>query len=257
MSRPRHVRKASEITPAGVVGWWIVVEPSPLERSEARGLGALVGLLLSLAGVMNIAAVLIFALDEGEDVVERGLLMAALAGATGATAGGLSWWSRRPRTAPVVAAVFGRWRRRRLGPAWTDWLAPAIPVALGGGLIGLREAPMDADAWLGTALVVGFLELVVVPAFVVARRELVGIDLVPEGVRLSRRSGREALLRRGEVARVRLASRTVRGFSFGILEIHPASGRPLVLREPMDAPLGEIARAVAAHLGVPLDSDLT
>ncbi|MCC7537619.1 MAG: hypothetical protein IT379_15455 [Deltaproteobacteria bacterium] len=231
--------------------------PSPLERSSASGLKLLAGLLALLALVLGGAAVLVLTIDESPNPVGRGMLLAGLATGVALLAGALLWWSRRSGRASSAVAPTGRvppegWRRLRLGPAWTDWLALLFAPLVGAAIVALRTAPMDGDAWSAVLLVVGVLELIVLPAWILGRRELVTLRLVPGGVVAERRDGARVALGRGDLREVRLVTRHVRGFALWTLELHRATGATLVFREPMSAPLDEIARLTASHLGLPL-----
>lgn len=146
------------------------------------------------------------------------------------------------------------WRRPRLGPPWTDWLGFLVPVVLIGVPLFFAAEQQTLETALAIGGIVGVIELILLPRIIAARREPVAITLVPDGVLVTRRSGRTHLIRQGSLARVRLEVQTVRGFSFGRMALEIEGSRPLVFREPMDAPLSGIAQRVAAHAACDLVS---
>jgi hypothetical protein len=97
------------------------------------------------------------------------------------------------------------------------------------------------------------LELVILPAIVVARREWVALELHPQGVVVTRRSGTSRLIPFGQLRLVRLGIGTTRQFQYGTLELDVGEKAPLVLREPMSHPLPAIASLLVWHMRVPLD----
>jgi hypothetical protein len=230
--------------------------PSPLHRSEScawRGIGALLSLL---ALVTAVAAVLIFTIDEAPNPAQRGAAMLGITALVGALSGACFLQAGRPSSAPharppdlAAPPPSGGWHRRRLGPAWTDWLVAAFPVALVAAPILLaRSAPLGKSDLAALGLIVGLLELVIVPVLMLGRREYVELRLDPEGLRVKRRSGAGELIRPGELSAVLLETQTSRGISFGTLVLRRTTGDSIAFREPMSAPLPEIAHACTAHM---------
>ena len=237
---------------------------SPLAESEASGLDLIVFLLFLLSVVLGLGAVLIWTRDEQAGAFERGFWMVGLGVFALSIAQVLRWRVRRMRaraateaSAPAAGHVRAdpgqpaatAWRRLRLGPAWTDWLALLMPLILIGLPLFLLAKRKDLETFAGIGLIVLIVELLVLAHFFAARREPVALALVPGAVLVTYRSGRTRLVRREELARVVLDAQAVRGFAFGrlLLEIHGA--KPIVLREPMERPLPEIGQQVADHLG--------
>jgi hypothetical protein len=237
-------------------------DPSPLHRSETGAFQLIGGLVALLALVTAAGAVLIFTIDDAQNSAGRGLGMLGISSVCGALSALLFWLAKRPASTPSARAVdltrpppAEGWSRGRLGSAWHDWLAPLLPLVLIAlPILLLREAPLDLEALVGLGLVVGFFELIVISVTLVSRREHVRVQLAPEGLLITRRSGSAELVARGQLREVRLETRTVRGFSFGTLELHRTSGPPITFREPMSAPLAEIAHACAAHMQAPLSA---
>lgn len=227
---------------------------SPLQASLKQGFNVLSGLLYLLALIMGVATILIWTIDEQENATERGFLMLGLCLAMVGAGYGLQRLVARPVPPPPPmdtsdSAVF---RRTRLGPAWTDWIAPAVPVVLIGLPLWFASAHPPGETALIVGGVVLLLELLIAPALVAARRERVSLQLHPDGVLVRTRSGRERLVRRGELRSVALGVRHARNFVYGVLELHVGEKKPLLFREPMDQPLPQIAARVAAHMGAPL-----
>jgi hypothetical protein len=231
---------------------------SPLARSETRAVSLLEGLLWLLASILGAASALIFTIDEAPHPVERGLGMVGLAATVAVIALGLRWLRRRPpavlaHPVPLGGVPPNGWHRMRLGPAWVDWLAPLIPVGLVGSICVVREGPLDLDAVGAICFLLGVLEALVLPAVLLARRELVALQLTPEGLELRRRGGGRVIVRGGELAAVQLRVQSMRGTQFGELVLRRREGAPLSLREPMSAPLDEVARFTARHMRAPLE----
>ena len=226
---------------------------SPLQGSMRQGLNVLSALLYLLAFILGVATVLTWTIDEGADHYARGWLLAGLCFTMLMLALGLQWFANRPAVPlrPMDTAPTHHFHRTRLGPAWTDWLGPLIPLLLTAPLALLSQRPMHETILLVLGLA-GFLNLFILPAVFVARREWVSITLHPEGLELRTRGGRVRYVRRGEWCAVRFGVGHVRNFQFGTLEIDLGDRRPITLREPMNRPLPQIAAAVAGHLGIPL-----
>lgn len=228
---------------------------SPLRESEHRGFGFLGVMLLSLTLILSVAAVLIWTIDEQPGQAGRGLLLLGLALFALTLALLVRRLARRGGTVAVAeeerAATLDdtatSWRRLRLGPPWTDWLAFLVPVVLIGLPLFFAAGQQTLETALAIGGIVGVIELIVLPGIISARREPVAIALVPEGVLVTRRSGRTHLIRQGSLACVRLEVQTVRGSSFGRMALEIEGSKPLVFREPMNAPLPGIAQRVAAH----------
>ncbi len=228
--------------------------PSPLERSQAGAFGLIGALMALLTLVTVVAAVLIFTIDEGPNNVGRGFLMLGISLFTALISATTFWMARRPARVPRPPEhADAGWSRGRLGPAWTDWLSLVVPpLLIGVPVVLVRDEPLDAAAFAAVLLGVGFLELIVVVALVIARREHVRVQLDPGGLRVTRRGGAQEVLRPGELCEVRLDRISIRGMTVGVLELHRTSGPSIRFREPMSAPLPDIARSCATHMNVPL-----
>jgi len=225
---------------------------SPLQGSERQGFNVLSALLYLLAFVLGVGTVLIWTFDEGPNHYERGWLMCGLCLTVLVLGLGLQWFAGRPAPPPrpVDTAPTHHFHRTRLGPAWTDWLGPVIPLFLAAPLAWTSTRPLH-ETVLAILMLVGFLNLFIVPAVYFARREWVSLTLRPDGLELRTRGGRVRYVPRGALRLVRLGLGHARNVQFGTLDIDLGERHPLTLREPMNRPLPQIAAAVAAHMGAP------
>ena len=237
-------------------------ERSPLEQSLARS-GSLLGWLLALLTVVLVfAAVLVFTIDESPNPVPRGFLLLGLAAFTGGIGVFARWILRRPppvaRAAPGVplgVSASAEWTRRRLGPAWMDWGALALPLVLVAlPLVLLRKVPFDQEAVLGVALIVGLIELPILLVMIPGRREPTKLTLLADGLQVTRRSGKQTIIGMGELEELRLdvLRMDLRGgaMEVGTLILKPTNGKEIRFREPMSEPLPPIANACAQHMRV-------
>ena len=235
---------------------------SPLTTSLGQSSRLLVGLLCALAGILGVGTVLIWTRDEQAGARERGFLMLGLCAFVLVIAGVLHWRAkrraRRAAEADDSAEAAGpppsKWQRTGLGPAWLDWFALLLPAVLFGLPLVLLAANKDAETFLGAAVVVGFFDLVMLPAILARRREPVALELVPEGLVVRTRNGKARTIERGELRSVTLDIERLRSFSVGHLRLAVSGDMTISLREPMNRPLAQIADAVAAHMGVGTDS---
>ncbi|MBM4360740.1 MAG: hypothetical protein FJ096_21750 [Deltaproteobacteria bacterium] len=150
---------------------------SPLERSMREGTNVLSVLLYLLAGVLAVAMILVWTLDEASNSFDRGWMLCGLSLTMAALGSGLQRAMNRPAPpapSPIEPASTYRFRRLRRGPAWTDWLVPLVPVliVLPLFLLALDKRP-PLEALGGALFLLAVLELLVLPALVVARREWV------------------------------------------------------------------------------------
>ncbi len=226
---------------------------SPLQRSIRRRFKMQSLLLLLLASALGASAAFVWTRDAGPDHYARGGVLFGLC----LTALTLGLWLRRlagrpaPPPRPEDLSPTHHFHRTRLGPAWTDWLAPVIPLVLVSPLAWVSKSPVG-ETIRAIVLLAGFLNVFVLIALVGARRAWVSLTLSPQGIELRTRSGRVRLVRRGELRLVRLGIGHTRTSQFGTVELDLGEDRPITLREPMNRPLPQIASAVAAHMGAPL-----
>ena len=229
---------------------------SPHKATQAQGRSLIAALLYLLGGVFIVGSGLIWTIDEQAGAGSRGALMFGLAAVAFGLAATISWLSRRAMRARLVPRATlpssqTSWRRTGMGAPWTDWLAPLIPLVLVGLPSVFIADPLDAEFAAKMAVLVGFLELFILPFFLIARREFVALELTVDGLVLTQRRGKTRHLPRASVARIDLQTRHNRGFAFHELVIHLAPGltsRRLTVREPMTAPLPDIAQRLDAHL---------
>lgn len=234
------------------------VTTSPLRTSRNGALVFLAVLFFVLTLLLGVAAVLTW-IEDAADAAQRTAWLVGLAAAMLGLGLLLLWLARRPPspTPAHEAAPTDRFERRLLGPAWTDWLGLALPpLIVGLPILGLglgedARRPLDEAALLAFG-VTALLELLIVPAVVVARREWVALELRPEGIVVRSRGGLARVIPRGGLRAVRLAVRPGRNVSFGVVELDVGERAPIGLREPMTRELPVIARAVSAHMQAPL-----
>jgi hypothetical protein len=211
---------------------------------------------VKLAVILLVSAILMWTLDEQGGA--GGAALAAMAAFFGLLALGLARRGRKRRPAqpgsePAIEVQRSRWVRRRLGPAWADWVALALPLVLIGlPLLALSERPIE-EVWPVLLGVIGMLQLLVAWAVMSARREKVALELREDGLVVVARSGAERVIPKGALVKVVLGTGQVRGFVFGRLFLEVGERRPIAFREPMDAPLELIAKQVAEHMRVPVE----
>lgn len=226
---------------------------SRLQKSLRSGFNLLSALLYLLALVLGVAAVLSWTIDESANALQGGWILLGLCLAVLLLGLFVQWLAGRP--APASAAqdtsptpVF---HRVGLGRAWTDWFALLVPFVVLSPTFWVSTRPI-AESGLAVLALGGFLDVLILPALLTARREWVSLKLHPAGMVLETRGGRVREVRRGELLAVRLDAGHVRGFAFGVVALDLREGEPVTLREPMSRPLPQLARAVADHMGVPL-----
>jgi hypothetical protein len=236
---------------------------SPHATTQAAGMSLVAILLFALALIMAVATVLIWSIDEQPGTASRGALMLGLAVVALTLAMVLRRRPARPHAAaprhagstPEVSSPANTWRRTGMGSPSTDWIAPLVPIVLVALPATFIANPLDLDFVAKLAVLVGFLELLIFPFFILARREPVGLTLSPGLLLVTRRNGSIVKIPQASIHRLELRTRHVRGFAFHELVIHytqPSNGpKTLTLREPMDAPLPAIARLIQAHLEPP------
>ena len=134
-----------------------------------------------------------------------------------------------------------------MGAPWTDWVAPLIPIVLVALPLLFIIGPSDPEVIAKLGILVGLLELFVIPAFFLARREIVAIAIAPDGFVLTRRNGSLVTLARRDVSRIELQTRQVRGFAFHEIALHHTRGTTKI-RTPMDTPPPEVVHELERHL---------
>jgi len=225
-------------------------------------LNFIAGMLALLTFVMLVAAVLILTRDEQANASERGLLMLGLAAFCGALVVFVFWLGHRSPSVPPTGAagplalpVATAWQKPGRGRPHRDWLALLLPfVLISLPVVLLRPGPVDLEGLAAAALLGAFVDLLVIPKLILNHLQYVRLRLDPLGLLVTRGSGASVLIQRGELRDVQLqtADMGLDSAEYGTLVLCPTTGKPVVFREPMSAPLPDIALACARHMGVPL-----
>ncbi len=212
-----------------------------------------------IAGLLGFLAVLIFAVfligifasSERRPGIEIAMGVMALLLAVGAfVCYRMSLRKPKPYIQDETATS---WRRLIKMPPWTDYLGfLGLPVLILGLPLLILASTHGQDmtslkTWL---LIIGptlVFILILSPAFIIARREYMFLEALPEGLLVERRDSHREFFEWSKLERVRLRIQQIRNLHYGVMELHVGKKRPIEFREKMSDSLQRIGGVLASR----------
>lgn len=234
--------------------------PAPLDASMKAALRFIAFMLAVLALILVAAMILMLSVDESTDHIERSMILAGLAGSCALLSGLVFWLAHRKssaRPAGRAIAPSTQWQHHsERTPAWTDWLSLLLPAVLVDlPAILLAPDPFSVDSMEGMAVLTVLLDLAILARLVWFRHQWTRIQIDPQGLLIARRNGTTQLLRPGDVQAIHLGTATSDDTGImihGTRILRLTTGKDIVFKERMSAPLPGLAKACAAHVNVPV-----